>query len=110
MDEGNFPAAAEGRLWALAVQTAAEAGMEFTVPCSRNLRDLIRAGVSAMRRGGRTLEADGGEAEASLGRLVGEMIRATRALGAGAVSGSKTVLREGALVDAKKLTGLWPYV
>lgn len=94
----------ESRLWASASQAVRDAGMEFTVPCSRNVRDLIRAGVAVMRRADRVGEADREQAEAHLSRLVGEMIRVTRALGE-----SPAVIRETALVNAKRLCPLWPF-
>ena len=99
----------ENRLWATAVQSAETAGMELTVPCSHNVRDLIGAGVAAMRRENRLSEGDLEAADAALGRVAGEMVRVTRGLGAGAASGAKTVIREGALVEAKKLPRLWPF-
>ena len=94
----------ENILWASAAHAAADAGMTFTVPCSRNVRDLIRAGVAVMRRADRVGEADREQAEASLSQLVGEMIRVTRALGE-----SPAVIRETALVNAKRLCPLWPF-
>ena len=99
----------ENHLWATAMQAAGAAGMEYTVPCARNLRDLITAGVRTMQREGRMSEDDGEKAEASLEQLVKEMIRATRALGSGAISGGKLKIREAALVQAKGLCPLWPF-
>ena len=99
----------DNRLWVMAVQTASEAGLEFTVPCSHNLRDLIRAGVSTMQREGKLEEANGESAGASLETLVREMIRATLELGAKPEAGKKGQIREGALVQAKKLCPLWPF-
>ena len=71
----------ENRLWATAVQLAAKAGMEFTVPCSRNVRDFIGAGTQAMRRDRRLTEGDLETADANLGLLVQEMVRLTQRLG-----------------------------
>jgi hypothetical protein len=92
----------ENRLWASAVHEAEQSGLAFTVPCSRNVKDLIRAGVSVMVREGRTGEADAELADAHFARLVTEMIRATRAVG-------EADVRETALVQAKKLCPLWPF-
>lgn len=100
----------ETRLWATALGTARDAGMTFTLPCSRNLRDLVRAGVSVMRRSGRVGEADQETADASLTRLVAEMVRVTRTLHEAASPGTgKTSIRETALVQAKELCPLWPF-
>jgi len=99
----------ENQLWATAVQMAQESGMEYTVPCSNNMRDLIAAGARDMQREGRTSEMDLEKADASLGLLVKEMIRVTHSLGARALSGSKTSIREAALVHAKELCPLWPF-
>jgi len=99
----------ENRLWATASQLAQQAGMEFSVPCARNMRDCIQAGVRAMDRVGRKSEADLEEADASLSRLIGEMVRVTKELGTQARSGTRLALREGALVRAKQLGRLWPY-
>ncbi len=100
----------ETRLWATAVGAARNAGMSFTVPCSRNLRDLVRAGVAVMRRSARTGEADQESADKSLDRLVAEMVRVTRGLGESPVAGSgKTNIRETALVHAKEICPLWPF-
>ena len=108
----------ESRLWASAAQTAQDAGMEFTGPCSRNVRDLLRAGASVMRREGRLSESDLEAADASLVRLTGEMVRLTRGLegvekrgeaGGKSVPGRRVPLREGALVGAKRLCPLWPF-
>jgi hypothetical protein len=96
-------------LWATAMQLAQEAGMEFTVPCSHNLHDFIGAGVHTMQRQGRLSETDQEQADANMTRLALEMIRVTRGLGTTALSGSKTAIREGAVVQAKRLGGLWPY-
>jgi hypothetical protein len=98
----------ETRLWASAAQSVLDAGMEFTVPCSRNVRDLIGAGASVMRREGRLSESDLEAADASLARLTGEMVRLTR----GAekpVAGRRAPVRETALVGAKRLCPLWPF-
>jgi hypothetical protein len=92
----------ENRLWASAVHEADQAGLTISVPCSRNVKDLIRAGVATMVRESRTGETDTELAEASFARLVLEMIRASRAVG-------ETVLRETAVVQAKKLCPLWPF-
>ncbi len=99
----------ENRLWATSVQLAGEAGMEFTVPCSRNVQDLLAAGVKDMLREKRVSEEDLEQADASLSRLVGEMVRVTRQLGSNALSGEKIKIREGALVQAKELCPLWPF-
>lgn len=99
----------ENRLWASALHLAAENGMEFTVPCSQNLRDLIRAGISTMRRENRLDESDGELADAALSTLVQEMVRVTRDLNLSTLVGQKIPIREGALVLAKKLCPLWPY-
>ena len=99
----------ENRLWATVFQLAEEAGMEFTVPCSRNVRDFIEAGVRDMQREKRASDKDLEEADSSLSRLVREMIRVTRSLGANSMSGQKIAIREGALVEAKRLCPLWPY-
>ena len=103
--EQNF----ENRLWATSVQLAGEAGMEFTVPCSCNVRDLIAAGVKHMLRENRLSETDLECADRSLCRLVEEMIRVTRELGIKALSGERIKIREGALVQAKELCPLWPF-
>lgn len=92
----------ENRLWASAVHEADQAGLSISVPCSRNIKDLIRAGLAVMVREGRTGEEDAERAEESLTRLVVEMIRATRAVG-------EKVVRETAVVQAKKLCPLWPF-
>jgi hypothetical protein len=99
----------ENRLWASAMHAASEAGMEFTVPCAHNLRDLVRAGTAVMRREKRTSEADLEAADASLGKLVVEMVRVTRELGEEAVAGGKLRIRETALSKAKGLCPLWPF-
>ena len=99
----------ENRLWATAVQLAGETGMEYTVPCSRNVHDLLAAGVKDMQRENRMSEEDFDQADASLSRLVSEMIRVTGQLGASALSGGKIKIREGALVQAKELCPLWPF-
>jgi hypothetical protein len=99
----------ETRLWASAVHTAGEAGMTFTVPCSRNVQDLIRAGAGVMRRENRFAEADLDTADASLGILMGEMIRVTRAFGEKPAAERAIPLRETALVKAKELCPLWPF-
>ena len=99
----------ENRLWATAFQLAQEAGMEYTVPCAHNVRDFIEAGVRDMERIHRVSDSDLEEADSNLGKLVIEMIRLTRNLGPQSFSGEKQVIREGALVDAKKLSRLWPY-
>lgn len=92
----------ENRLWASAVHEADQAGLTITVPCSRNIKDLIRAGVATMRREGRVSEADVEQADESFTRLVLEMIRASKAVG-------ETAVRETAVVQAKKLCPLWPF-
>jgi hypothetical protein len=92
----------ENRLWASAVHDVDQAGLSITVPCSRNIKDLIRAGTAVMAREGREGEADAELAHENFARLVTEMIRATRAVG-------ETVVRETALVQAKKLCPLWPF-
>ena len=99
----------ENRLWATSIQLVREAGMDFTVPCSRNIRDLVAAGVRQMAREGRRAEADLEQADASISRLVEEMIRVTKELGAAALSGGKAKIREGALVQAKELCPQWPF-
>jgi len=100
----------ENRLWATAVQLAQESGMEFTVPCSHNVRDFIDAGVRDMKRENRASDADMEEADSSLSHLVREMIRITSELGVTSMSGGKIAIREGALVQAKKeLSRLWPF-
>ncbi len=99
----------ESRLWASASQAVRDAGMEFTVPCSRNVRDLIRAGVAVMRRGKRTGESDLEAADESLRALVREMIRVTRELGETPPAGHPVPVRETALVAAKRLCPLWPF-
>jgi hypothetical protein len=99
----------ETRLWATAAQTMQDAGMEFTVPSSRNVRDLVRAGVSVMRRENRLAESDLEAADASLGRLAQEMIRATREMGEETAPGRRVPVRETALVSAKRLCPLWPF-
>ncbi len=92
----------EDRLWASAARDARAAGLTISVPCSRNIKDLIRAGVLTMVRENRVAEADGEEADANLARLVTEMIRATKAV-------DETVVRETAVVQAKRLCPLWPF-
>ena len=99
----------ENRLWASAMHSASEAGMEFTVPCSHNLRDLIRAGTGVMRREKRVSESDLELADVNLGKLVEEMTRVTRGFGKDAVSGGKIKIRETALAEAKELCPLWPF-
>lgn len=99
----------ENRLWASAVQAARAAGMEFTVPCARNVRDLIRAGVGVMRRENRTAESDLEAADASLALLAGEMVHATREFGESADARGSIRIRESALVRAKNLCPLWPF-
>jgi hypothetical protein len=98
----------ETRLWATAAQIARDAGMTFTVPCSRNVQDLIRAGAAVMRREARAGEADQDAADGSLSLLVGEMIRVTRA-GSEKPAGGRFNIRETALVEAKKLCPVWPF-
>jgi hypothetical protein len=99
----------QNQLWATAVQLAQDSGMEYTVPCSHNVRDLIAAGARDMQREGRVSEDDMEKADASLSLLVKEMIRVTRNLGTRALSGNKTSIREVALVHAKELCPLWPF-
>ncbi len=99
----------ENQLWATAVQAAQDSGMEYTVPCSHNLRDLIAAGARDMRRDGRVSEEDLEKADVNLGVLVAEMIRVTRSLGDRSFSGRKTIIREAALVQSKELCPLWPF-
>lgn len=100
----------ETRLWASAEVTARDAGMEFTVPCASNVRDLIRAGASVMRRERRLSESDLEAADASLVRLTGEMVRLTREQAGREGKGRKAVpVRETALVGAKRLCPLWPF-
>jgi hypothetical protein len=102
----------ETRLWASAARSVQDAGMDFTVPCSRNMRDLIGAGASVMRREGRLSESDLEAADASLARLTGEMVRLTRGLeepGGKSDSGRRAPVRETALVGAKRLCPLWPF-
>jgi hypothetical protein len=100
----------ESRLWASAARDARDAGMEFTVPCSRNVRDLIRAGASVMRREGRLSESDLETADANFVRLTGEMIRLTGELREPAAEPGRPVpVRETALVGAKRLCPLWPF-
>lgn len=99
----------QNQLWATAVQLAQDSGMEFTVPCSQNLRDLIAAGARDMHRDGLDSEAYLEKADASLSVLVREMIRVTQALGGRALSGTKTAIREAALVQAKELCPQWPF-
>ena len=99
----------ENRMWVTAVQLAGDAGMEYTVPCSRNVRDLFLSGVRVMQRQGRLSEDDVEKADLSLIRLVNEMIRVTHELGSRALSGGKLQIREAALVQAKELCPLWPF-
>ena len=99
----------ENRLWNTAVLAARDAGMDFTVPCAHNLRDLIQAGTGVMRRSQRTSESDLEQADVSLSKLAGEMIRVTRGQGAAAFSGGKPRIRETAIVAAKELCPLWPF-
>ena len=99
----------ENRLFQAAVQTAREAGMDFTVPCAYNLRDLIQAGTGVMRREQRTSETDLELADVHLSRLTEEMVRVTRGQGAAAFSGGKPRIRETAIVAAKELCPLWPF-
>jgi hypothetical protein len=102
----------ESRLWASAAQTVQDADMEFTVPCSRNVRDLIGAGASVMRREGRLSESDLETADANLTRLTGEMVRLTREMGGRGekhAPGRPAPVRETALVGAKRLCPLWPF-
>ena len=99
----------ENRLWATAVQLAADAGMGYSVPCSRNLRDLLAAGVRDMQRERRISEEELEMADKSASLLVAEMIRVTREMGTRALSGGKVTIREAALVHAKALCPLWPF-
>jgi hypothetical protein len=99
----------ENRLWASAVQAAREAGMEFTVPCSRNMGDLIGAGVAAMRRENRLSEDDLEAAAAGLARLLEKMVRVPRDVAEPASPGGKEKIRETALVGAKELCPIWPF-
>jgi hypothetical protein len=99
----------ENRLFAAATHTAREAGMDFTVPCAHNLRDLIQAGTGVMRRANRISESDLELADGSLTRLTEEMVRVTRGLGDAAWSGGKLRIREMALAEAKELCPLWPF-
>lgn len=99
----------ENRLWASAAHIAADAGMTFTVPCSRNVRDLIRAGIAVMIRAGRTSEADLETADAALSALVAEMVRVTRALGEPVPADGRPRIRETALVQAKRSALSWPF-
>lgn len=92
----------ENRLWASAVYEAGQAGLTITVPCSRNIKDLIRAGIATMRREGRVDETDTEQADESFATLMAEMIRASKAVG-------ETAVRETAVVYAKKLCPLWPF-
>lgn len=92
----------ESQLWASAVQVAQERGMTFSVPCSRNVKDLVRAGVSVMTRENRLGEDDRDVADANLRVLAEEMVRAATETG-------ETVVRETALVRAKRLCPLWPF-
>ena len=98
----------ETRLWASAASAVQDAGMEFTVPCSRNVRDLIGAGAAVMRRERRLSESDLETADASLVRLTGEMMRLTREL-EHPLPGRRMPVRETALVGAKRLCPLWPF-
>jgi hypothetical protein len=100
----------ESRLWATAVGNARAAGMTYTVPCSRNVRDLIRAGTAVMQRSGRTGEGDRELADANLSLLTAEMVRLTRSMGEAPAEGTgKINIRETALVGAKELCPLWPF-
>jgi hypothetical protein len=99
----------ENRLFTAASQTAREAGLDFTVPCAHNLRDLIQAGTGVMRRSNRVSENDLETADGSLTRLTEEMVRVTRGLGDAALSGGKLRIRETALAQAKELCPLWPF-
>ncbi len=96
----------EKRLWVAAREIAAQAGFEFTVPCAQNVKDFIRAGVRNMTRLGREQDADLEEAEANLSRWVEAMVKASTA-----TVGSKNtkMIREGALVAAKRLCPIWPF-
>ena len=73
------------------------------------MKDLIWSGVGTMRRERRMDESDLDSAEAGLGRLLVEMIRATRETGDPAGSNGKIPLREGAFVQAKKMCPVWPF-
>lgn len=99
----------ETRLWATAAQTAREAGLEYSLPCSRNLRDLVRSGVAVMRRSGRTGEDDLDLASLHLGKVAAEMVRVTRTLDPRSAEGGPQRIRETALVQAKGLLPLWPF-
>jgi hypothetical protein len=99
----------ENRLWNTATQTAREAGMDFTVPCAHNMRDLIQAGTGVMRRSQRISEADLEIAGLHLEKLTQEMVRVTRGFGDAALSGGKPRIRENALAEAKELCPLWPF-
>jgi hypothetical protein len=99
----------ENRLWNAAVQTVRDAGMDFTVPCAHNLRDLIQAGTGVMRRSRRTSESDLVLADSHLSKLAREMVRVTQGQGVAALSGGKLRVRETALVAAKELCPLWPF-
>jgi hypothetical protein len=99
----------ENRLWNTVVQTARDAGMEFTVPCAHNVRDLIQAGTGVMRRSRRTSESDLELASSHASKLAEEMVRVTRGYGTAAIAGGRARIRETALVAAKELCPLWPF-
>jgi|GEM_PF-1551577 len=99
--------ALERQLWVAAREVALENKAEFSVPCSANIKDFIRAGVRNMEREARTQASDLEEAESNLTRLVRGMIDGTPKIESGV--GKPTVLREGSLVLAKRLCPLWPF-
>jgi hypothetical protein len=97
----------EKRLWVCARMVAEEGNAEFSVPCAQNVKDFIRAGAKNMLRESRTTEPDLEEAEKNLTKLVSGMVKSP--MGVESRSGGVQLLREGALVVAKRLCPLWPF-
>ena len=99
----------EEGLWVTARQLAAQAGFEFTVPCAAIVRDFIRAGVRNMEREGRFSESDTELANTHLSQLVEAMVLATHNLPSKDGARLAPVIREGAVVIAKRICPLWPF-
>jgi hypothetical protein len=99
----------ETALWVAAQEVARQSGMEFSVPCAHNVRDFIRAGTLNMKRYSRESEDDFESAKKSLILLVESMVNSTRTNGEKPLAGKPFVVREAALVAAKRLCPLWPF-
>lgn len=100
----------EERLWVSARYLAKENGMDYSVPCSTIVRDLIRAGTRNMVRENRTSEPDFEEADLNLARLVEVMIAETKRIpNTPAPQSRPLIIREAAFVKSKVICPLWPY-